>query len=48
VLLLLRVCSPYDVQGSLVLTNTCTKDADCPPGSYCKDGPGQSPPYQCQ
>ena len=41
-------CSPYDITGTLSLVQSCTSNADCPPNSYCKDGPGQSPPYSCQ
>jgi hypothetical protein len=39
---------PYDITGTLSLVQSCVTTADCPPNSYCKNGPGQSPPYSCQ
>jgi hypothetical protein len=39
----------YDLSGALDLVQTCTTNADCPPPpSYCKNGPGNFPPYTCQ
>lgn len=33
------------VVGTLALTQTCTSDNDCPPGSYCQMD--TTPPWQC-
>lgn len=38
---------PYVIVGTVSLQGTCTSDKDCPTGSYCMNGPGSYPPYNC-